>query len=192
MKRLVRSWGAAALAVAMVAPLSARAQARGRTDGPEGSEYGKGGYSRARDSRFSLELNWGAEFPAEVSLQGDRRGVPLFIGATASLWGDDWYQLDFSGLYQMRDGRVNLLLGPRFRTYGFPVSLNAGLKAGAFLIPDVGLRFGLSPQVGVDVLLADERVLLGLGYALDVPIGGLPTGYSGISNRLFMNVGYRF
>jgi hypothetical protein len=178
-------WGAAALAVAVFAPLSAHAQARGRTDGPEGSEYGKGGYSRASDSRFSLELNWGAAFAAEVLRE--QPGPPLFLGATASFWGADWFQLDIGGAYVLQTGQVSLLVGPRFRTYGFPVSFNAGLKAGAFLVPDEGLRFGISPQAGVDLLLANERVVIGLGYALDVPIAR-----HGITNRLFMNVGYRF
>ena len=187
MKRLACWWGAAALVAVMVAPLSAHAQPRGRTDGPEGSEYGKGGYSRARDSHFSLELNWGAAFAARLSEAETLSGPPLFIGATASLWGDDWYQFDLSGAYVMQSGQVNFLVGPRFRTAGFPVSLNAGLKAGAFLVPDEGLRFGLSPQAGVDLLLANERVVLGLGYALDIPIAT-----RGITNRLFMNVGYRF
>ncbi|HSP77249.1 MAG TPA: hypothetical protein VLQ93_01875 [Myxococcaceae bacterium] len=188
MKRLARMWGAAALAAAVVAPLSAQAQARGRTDGPEGSEYGKGGYSRAMDSRFSLEVNWGAVLSADV-INARPAGAPLFLGVTASLWGDDWYQLDFSGNYLMDSGRVDLLVGPRFRTYGFPVSLNAGLKAGALLIPDEGLRFGVSPQAGVDVMLADDRLLLGLGYALDLPFGAR---VSNITNRIFMNLGYRF
>ena len=186
MKCLVRGWGVGALAAAFVLPLAAHAQPRGRTDGPEGSEYGKGGYADPRESRFSLELNWGAAVPAESWRWG--QGAPLFVGLTASVWGDDWYQLDFSGAYVLNDGRVNLLMGPRFRTYGFPLSLNAGLKAGALLIPDVGLRFGLSPQAGVDLLLGgNERFLLGLGFALDTPVGA-----GGITNRLFMNVGYRF
>ncbi len=187
MKRLAWWWGAASLAAAVVmAPLSAQAQERGRTDGPEGSEYGKGGYSRVSDSRFSLELNGGAAFAADASTV--RRGsVPLFFGATASIWGADWYQFDLSGAYVLQNEQVSVLAGPRFRTYGFPVSLNAGLKAGAFLVPEEGLRFGLSPQAGVDVLLANERVVLGLGYALDIPIAT-----RGLTNRLFMNIGYRF
>ena len=53
----VVSWSVAAfyacVAAAVVAAPSAHAQERGRTDGPEGSEYGKGGYSRTSDSRFS-------------------------------------------------------------------------------------------------------------------------------------------
>ena len=187
MKRLTRWWGAAALAAVVVAPLSAHAQPRGRTDGPEGSEYGKGGYSRSSDSRFSLEVDWGAAFAARQSELESADGPPLFIGATASLWGADWYQFDFSGAYVLQSGQVNLLVGPRFRTYGAPVSFTAGLKGGAFIVPDLGLRFGISPQAGVDLFLANERVVLGLGYALDIPLAS-----RGLTNRLFMNVGYRF
>jgi hypothetical protein len=176
----------AVLAAAVLVSLSAQAQPRGRTDGPEGSEYGKGGYADPMSSRFSLELNWGAAVAAESWRWGE--GPPLFVGLTASVWGDDWYQLDFSGAYLLNSGQVNLLVGPRFRTYGFPLSFNAGLKAGAILLPEAGLRFALSPQAGVDLLLgSEERFLLGLGYALDIPIGSLA-----LTNRLFMNVGYRF
>lgn len=187
MKRPGWLWGAAALAATVVVPLSAHAQPRGRTDGPEGSEYGKGGYARAMDSHFSLELNWGAAFSAYLSELRSHPGPPLFIGATASIWGDDWYQFDLSGAYVLQSGQVNLLVGPRFRTHGFPVSLNAGLKAGTFFVPDEGVRFGLSPQAGLDLLVADDRVELGLGYALDIPIAT-----RGLTNRIFMNVGYRF
>jgi hypothetical protein len=180
-------WGAAALAAAVVAPLSAQAQERGRTDGPEGSEYGKGGYSRRSGSGFALELNWGAAFVARQSESRSLSGPPLFIGGTASFGSADWLQFDISGAYVLQNGQVSALLGPRFRTYGYPVSFNAGLKAGAFLVPDEGLRFGLSPQAGVDVLLANDRIVLGLGYALDIPIAE-----RGLTNRLFMNAGYRF
>ncbi|MFY0529402.1 hypothetical protein ACN28I_41635 [Archangium gephyra] len=190
MKRLAWLWGAASLAAAVGVAPSAHAQGRGRTDGPEGSEYGKGGYSRTSDSRFSLELNWGAAFAADASTV--RRGsVPMFFGATASLWGADWYQFDLSGAYVLQNEQWSVLAGPRFRTYGFPVSFNAGLKAGGFFIPDAGFRFGLSPQVGVDLLAANERLVLGLGYALDIPFVG-SGDFRGLMNRLFMNVGYRF
>jgi hypothetical protein len=190
MKRLAWLWGAASLAAAVGMAPSAHAQERGRTDGPEGSEYGKGGYSRTSDSRFSLELNWGAAFAADASTV--RRGsVPMFFGATASIWGSEWYQFDLSGAYVLQNDQWSVLAGPRFRTYGFPVSFNAGLKAGGFFIPDAGFRFGLSPQVGVDLLAANERLVLGLGYALDIPFVG-SGDFRGLMNRLFMNVGYRF
>jgi len=168
-KRHARVWGAVALLALL--PLSAGAQERGRTDGPEGSEYGKGGYEGLGGGRLSLELHWGAAIHQESSPEGAPEGPPLFVGLTASFWGDDWYQLDFTGAYVLDGGRLDLLVGPRFRTYGSPASLHAGLKAGAMFIPEVGVRFGLSPQVGADLLLGSrDEILLGLAYALDIPL----------------------
>jgi hypothetical protein len=190
-KLQARVWGAVALLAAM--PLPALAQERGRTDGPEGSEYGKGGYADPSGRRFSLEFNWGAAVNAEPPPLGAPEGPPLFLGLTASLWGDDdWYQLDFSGSYVLDGGRLNLLVGPRFRTYGYPLSLHAGLRAGAIVIPEVGLRFGLSPQVGADLLLGEQDdIILGLSYVPDVPLPAEIDG-GGITHRLFMSLGYRF
>ncbi len=191
MKRHARVWGAIALLSAI--PLSAFAQERGRTDGPEGSEYGKGGYSGSRWGQVSLEFNWGAAVNQEVPPPGAPEGPPLFLGLTASFWGDDWYQLDFSGAYVLDGGRLDLLVGPRFRTYGYPLSLSLGLKAGAIVIPEVGLRFGLSPQVGADLLLGNrEEIILGLAYAPDIPLPVEVNGDSFVTHRLFMTLGYRF
>ncbi len=190
MKRQVRVWGAVALLAAM--PLSALAQEGGRTDGPEGSEYGKGGYRDPGGGQFSLEFNWGAAVNQVSPPEGAPEGPPLFLGLTASLWGDDWFQLDFSGAYVMDGGRLDLLVGPRFRTYGYPLSLHAGLKAGAIVIPEVGLRFGLSPQVGADLMLGNrDNIILGLAYAPDIPLPVEITGDS-VTHRLFMSLGYRF
>jgi hypothetical protein len=187
MKRQTRLWGALALLAACAMPLSASAQPRGRTDGPEGSEYGKGGYDDPGGDTLSLEFNWGAALPAEVWVGREKEGPPLFVGATASFWGDDWYQLDVSGAYLLEDGRLNLMAGPRFRTYGYPLSLYLGLRAGLIYIPNVGGRFGLSPQAGADLLIANEHIILGLGYSPDIPLGG-----GGLVHKLSMNIGYRF
>lgn len=191
MKRHLRVWGAVVLLAAM--PLPALAQERGRTDGPEGSEYGKGGYSSARGGqRLSLELDWGAAVHQEAPPLDAPDGPPLFVGVTASFWADDWFLLDFSGAYIPDGGRVNVLVGPRFRTWGYPLSLHAGLKVGAIVIPEVGLRFGLSPQVGADLLMGHrENIILGLTYALDIPQPVEIDG-GGITHRLFMSLGYRF
>ncbi|ADO74109.1 hypothetical protein [Stigmatella aurantiaca] len=188
MKRHATLWGA----VTLLAAMPALAQDRGRTDGPEGSEYGKGGYEDLHGGRFSLEFNWGAAINAEEPPRGAPEGPPLFLGLTASLWGDDWYQLDFSGSYVLDGGRLNLMVGPRFRTYGYPLSFHLGLRAGAIYMPEIGTRFGLSPIVGADVLVGSgDSLLLGLSYSPDIP---LPTNIDGgdITHRLFMSVGYRF
>jgi hypothetical protein len=187
MKRHSRLWGAVALLAAVAMPLSASAQPRGRTDGPEGSEYGKGGYDDPGGDSFSLEFNWGAAILERAPLGGAPEGPPLFVGATASFWGDDWYQLDVSGSYILDGGRLDVLAGPRFRTYGYPLSLYVGLRAGLIYIPEVGGRFGLAPQAGADLLIANEHIILGVGYSPSVPIGG-----GGMAHKVFMNIGYRF
>lgn len=189
-KRHTRVWSALALLAVM--PLVASAQERGRTDGPEGSEYGKGGYESLYEHRFSLELHWGAAVSQEASPVGAPEGPPLFLGLTASFWGDDWFQIDFTGAYVLDGGRTDLLVGPRFRTYGYPLNFHAGLKAGAIFVPEVGVRFGLSPEVGADLSLGyRENVLLGLAYALDIPLPAMLDGTSN-THRVFMTVGYRF
>lgn len=171
------------LSIMVVASSSgALAQERGRTDGPEGSEYGKGGYSDPGGGLFSVSLAWGASLPT-----GPLAGAaPLFVGATGTFWIDDWFVFDVAPSYLLNSGRINLLVGPRFRTMGYPISASLGLHAGAIVDPVAGLRFGLSPQVGVDTVFADHYVL-GLAYAVDVPVGG-----PAANHRLFMNVGYRF
>ncbi|MGE6760793.1 hypothetical protein ACQKGO_22435 [Corallococcus interemptor] len=188
MKRPVTLCGALAL-LAVAAPLTASAQERGRTDGPEESEYGTGGYYGDSRRGVSLQLDWGAAINSQENPRGAPEGPPLFVGATVSLWGDDWYRLDVSGAYVFDGGRFIGNVGPTFRSWGWPVAFTLGLKAGAMVIPEgEGLRFALSPQVGAELYLdRRDHVLMGLHYSPDIPIGG-----GGVTNRLFMNVGYRF
>ncbi len=174
----------AAMAV-LALPGAALAQERGRTDGPEGSEYGKGGYADPGAGRFSLQLNWGAAFLSTEPLGGAPNGPPLFVGLTGSFWADEWFLLDISPSYSFQSNRAQIFVGPRFRTGFYPVSLNLGLQAGPVFVPDRGVRFGLSPQAGVDTLIADHFVL-GLQYAADITFG------AELGHRVFMNLGYRF
>lgn len=180
-----RFWaGTAALAVLSVGA-AANAQSRGRTDGPEGSEYGKGGYQRLGGAQqFSIAFDWGA------AIESDTRrydGTPLFFGLTASYWMTDWFLLDASGNYLLSSKKFNLLVGPRFRTVTYPVSFVVGLKAGPIFFNNNTVRFGISPVAGFDLLL-ERHVLLGINYAPDIPLGD----DGGVSHRIFMTIGYRF
>lgn len=165
----------------LVLPSLVSAQPRGRTDGPEGSEYGKGGYSRSSSGQLSAQLDFGGALTPSTS-----SGTPLVLGATLSYWIDDWFILDGSGSYLLSAPMTGVLVGPRLRTGTYPVSAAFGLKAGAFIGQDF-LAFGLSPQLSLDVLVADH-VVLALTYSLDVPVG-VPEA---LSHRLFMSAGYRF
>lgn len=177
---------AAALAVLALAPLAAAQSTGGRTDGPEGAEVGHGGYTSQGGGKFSLALNWGASIQETQPLSGAGGTAPLFVGVTGAYWADDLFLLEVSGQYLLNNGRVNLLVGPKARTGFYPISLYIALKAGAILIPNAGLRFGLSPEIGADVLVR-RKVMLGLGYAPDFAIGG-----NGTNHRIFLNLGYRF
>ncbi|MFY2564125.1 hypothetical protein ACN469_41425 [Corallococcus terminator] len=188
MKRHSRLCGAL-LSLAVAAPLTAAAQERGRTDGPEESEYGKGGYSGSNSQGVSLQLDWGAAINDREPPEDAPSGPPLYVGATLSLWGADWFSLDASAAYVFDGGRFVGMVGPKFRTWGWPLVFTAGLRAGAIVIPEAeGLRFGISPQLGAEVLMGHrDNILLGLNYNPDIPIGG-----GGVTHRLGMSIGYRF
>ncbi|MGA9523719.1 MAG: hypothetical protein WBV82_19820, partial [Myxococcaceae bacterium] len=93
--------------------------------------------------------------------------------------------------YSFVSNRANLFLGPRFRTGFYPVSLNLGVQAGPVFIPDEGVRFGLSPQIGVDSVLSDHYVV-GLHYAADIAFAADTSFGEQLNHRIFMSVGYRF
>src|SRR4051812_18566550 len=93
--------------LALFASSLALAQERGRTDGPEGSEYGKGGYSRTNAGRFSLMLDFGAAVGTSPPLTG-AGNVPLLVGGTATFWGDEWFVLDLDGVYNFQQSRLHL------------------------------------------------------------------------------------
>jgi hypothetical protein len=186
MKRDSRLGSWAALSVLFCFPLAAVAQERGRTDGPEGSEFGKGGYSRRSSGQVSLELNWGASFQGDGN---DATDVPLFVGGTVGYWANDWFIVTGNVNYLFNNKALSFLVGPRFRTATYPVSAFFGARAGAMVPTQEGgsTRFALSPEAGADLLLGDH-LILALGYALDIPVSSDIV----LNHRVFMNVGYRF
>jgi hypothetical protein len=177
----------AGLAIAQ-AGTPAFGQGRGRTDGPEGSEYGKGGYERigGLSGRLSLQVDWGGAVEGETTNRYPTNGSPLFLGGTVTYWNTDWFLVDLSGAYIFTSQKGEVLVGPRFRLPYYPVGLSVGIKAGPIFIPNLGTRFGISPIVGVDLSLIDHLVL-GLNYAPDIAVGS-----GGVTHRFYMSVGYRF
>ena len=174
-----------AVLVAVGCSGAAFAQERGRTDGPEGSEYGKGGYSAPGGGRFSLVLNWGAAMASSEPLSGLPDGPPLFVGLTGSFWIDEWFIIDVSPSFLLDSSRVNVLIGPRFRASWYPLSFNLGLQAGPVFVPGSGTRFAISPNASIDSLFADHYIL-GLAYAPDITFG------AATEHRVFLTAGYRF
>ena len=157
-------------------------QERGRTDGPEGSEFGKGGYSGASDDLFTAE----ARFGAAISDLGNE--APIFFGLSLNYFVDYALSLEFSGNYLVESESGNILVGPRLRSGGSPLGLTGALKAGPYFLKGGSTRFALSPQVGVEVD-ASEKIVFGLHYAADIVF--VP-GSAELVNRVFMGLGYRF
>ncbi|OFX24537.1 MAG: hypothetical protein A2V77_06680 [Anaeromyxobacter sp. RBG_16_69_14] len=179
-----KAWTLLTLAALLVAG-PALAQGRGRTDGPEGSEIGKGGYSPSSGA-FSLQLDGGGAF----TVAGGQFSPPLFIGATATYWGTDYYRLDLSGAYVPGNDSFHVweaLVGPSFRAMTYPLSFSAGLQAGAFIPSQGDTRFILSPRVGVDFLV-ESNLLAGLNANYDITLGDIDLSIV----RVYLSVGYRF
>jgi hypothetical protein len=174
------------LAALLAAPPSG-AQSRGTTTGPEGSEIGKGGYVPASGGpgSFSLQLDGGGAFPVEGSFS-----PPLFVGATATYWGTEYYRLDLSGAFIPATDAVDVwqaLVGPSFRTISYPLGFSLGLQAGVQVPTEGDTRFVLSPRAGIDFLV-EERILVGLSANYDFVVDDNDRSIV----RTYLSVGYRF
>jgi len=144
--------------------------APGRTDGPEGSEYGKGGYwHNAQYGRFYTEGFWGA---AQVDIGGvglDGVGssqTDLISGLNVGYAMEDWlaFQLGFA---QISDQKIRLYSGGVRSAYttepfNYFLSLDAELYS-----PDRGeSHFGIVPGAGVEVIL-HRHLRVGLRFQHD-------------------------
>jgi hypothetical protein len=177
---------AALLVAALPALVLAQAEAQpGRTDGPEGSEIGLGGYRRAPGpGAFQLTIDAGGAITSDGP--GYRlHDRPYFLGGALGWSPDDWLLLEVAGAYDFDLERTLVLFGPRFRTPLSPFSLDVAVRAGV-MSWDGRTRFGLSPQVGAE-LEASDRFVLGLHYALDVPMEEDTT----VTHRIFLGFGVR-
>lgn len=169
------------LTLTLFLPAGALAQESGRTDGPEGSEVGKGGYTRAAGpASFSLAVQWGA------AITHDAPNAPLFLGGAADYWVEDWFQIELSGAYLFDTERGQVMIGPRVRSLAWPIELTGALEAGPIFFKGGTTRFGLSPTVGAEMTFG-RHALLGLHYAVDVPIPDGPA-----SQRVYLSLGWRF
>ncbi len=181
-------WLGVFAAAALLSTTAALAQESGRTDGPEGSEIGKGGYDKASSGKFSIGLDWGASFNTYGVLGATGTlAIPMYVGATASFWVSDWFLLDVNGNVALNGPIGSVWIGPRFRTVTWPMSASLGLRAGPMFTPG-GAAFGLSPIVAVDMIFG-RHFLLGLQGTIDVPLGYLPVVPD---VRVGLNIGYRF
>ena len=144
----------------------------GRTDGSEGSEYGKGGYwKNAQYGRFYVEGFMGS---ATVDFEDHKLGsanssrTDILAGLNAGYIVEDWlgFQLGYG---HISDQDVNLYSGGIRSAYdrepfNYYFSLDAELYS-----PSAGAgedRFGIVPGVGAEVIL-HKHLRVGLRFQRD-------------------------
>ncbi|MFH1567885.1 MAG: hypothetical protein ABIL09_07770 [Gemmatimonadota bacterium] len=143
----------------------------GRTDGPEGSEIGQGGYAWYRTpGQVYVEGFFGAailDIEPENELYPKTNNTELLTGFNVGYLTEDWLGIQAGFGRILADDPVDLYtLGVRnslnMEPFNYFLSLDAELYA-----PDHGgNKFGLVPGVGAEVVLSDH-LQLGLRFQRD-------------------------
>ena len=182
MRNAVRSL---VVCLAILGSGNALAQDRGRTDGPEGSEIGKGGYTSGPGGLggFSLTLDGGGA----ITIKGGQFSPPLYAGLTASFWDADFYRIDLSGFYVPDPTLWGVLLGPSFHTTTWPIAFSAGFQAGLHIPHEGAVNFIISPRVGMD-WITTSHFQLGVFANFDINLANFD--FSII--RVGLSIGWRF
>ena len=175
-------------AASLLACSAAVAQDRGRTDGPEGSEIGKGGYVPAQGgpSPISLQIDAGGAF----TQTGPQFSPPFFVGFTATYWGTEYYRLDLSGAWIPANDAIDIfegMLGPSFVIWMYPMAMSLGVQAGGYVPTHGDSQFVISPRVGIDFFV-ESRFKIGLNGNWDIA----PANFDASIVRAYLNLGYRF
>lgn len=152
------------LFLAAVFCASAHAQT-GRTDGPEGSEYGQGGYPFGGAlNRFYVNTAFGSGFFKRPGTNTTRTG--FLFGADFGCEMDQWLGVQ-AGYAYLSDRDMSIFsLGSRFAYNLEPFSYHVSLDAGLYDPKNGDRNFGLAPGAGIDIIVTD-RVRLGLDYKHD-------------------------
>ena len=140
----------------------------GRTDGPEGSEYGKGGYRYNRmGGQYYLEPFFGsAQVGREVEGADNISQTDLMGGFNAGYQIEDWlaFQLGFGYISEQKISLFSAGIRNRYNLepFGYFFALDAEIYS-----PEQGNnQFGIVPGAGAELLLS-ERLRVGLGYQHD-------------------------
>lgn len=137
----------------------------GRTDGPEESEFGQGGYLFAGPaSQFYLNTAFGSAFFKTPGLGNTQTG--FLYGLDLGFEMDQWLGVQVGYAYLADRDMSIFSLGSRF-VYTFePFVYHLSLDAGLYDPKTGSQNFGLAPGTGIDIRVND-RVRLGLDYKHD-------------------------
>ena len=152
------------LALLLCLPALSVAQTTGRTDGPEKSELGKGGYPfGGQTGHVFLTPSFGSGF-FEVPGRGEQTG--LLYGLDLGYEMDEWIGLQGSYAY-LTDRRMSIFgVGSRFTCRRLPFAYDLFVQPGLYAPRGGARNFGLASGVGISVI-PHERVQVGIHYAHD-------------------------
>jgi len=141
-----------------------------RTDGPEGSEVGHGGYPWQNRGQFYVEGMFGA---AAVDIEPEGGGADvsqtdLVSGVSVGYLMEDWLSFQAGYGYIGGDQKTSLYsVGVRNLLSYEPINAFLSLDAELYS-PDVGdTHFGIAPGVGAEVML-NQHLRAGLRYQRDL------------------------
>jgi hypothetical protein len=145
--------------VAVASQVSAAEPEPGRTDGPEGSEYGKGGYPFYRETgEFYLDGYVGS---ATVDIEFKDNLTPNFsqtdivYGISAGYQVEDWLGFGL-GFGHITEQKINLYSAGVLASYNLePLNYFLSLDAEIFNPETGSSKFGFAPGVGAEVVLTD-------------------------------------
>ncbi|MBT7597704.1 MAG: outer membrane beta-barrel protein [Gemmatimonadetes bacterium] len=159
----------ALLGMALIVSAGALPAAAQRTDGPEGSEIGQGGYPWQQRGQLFVEGMFGAAV-VDIEPEGADENVSqtdLISGVSVGYLMEDWLGFQVGYGYIGGDQKTSLYsAGIRNLMNYDPINAYFSLDAELYS-PDAGdSRFGIAPGVGAEVLLS-ERLRVGLRFQHD-------------------------
>jgi|SaaInl7_200m_RNA_FD_contig_41_1350851_length_1415_multi_8_in_0_out_0_2 hypothetical protein len=166
----MKTWITAGLIVVSAAVGYADEPTPGRTDGPEGSEVGRGGYPHygAPGSLFIEPFFGAAAVDIELQETGDESSkTDLIYGVNVGYFMEEWLGVQAGYGYIGGDQKASIYSAGirnvlRNEPFNWFMSLDADLYS-----PDAGdSHFGVAPGFGAEVVIHD-RLRVGLQYQHD-------------------------
>lgn len=164
----MKPWITVALIMACTTASQAAEPSPGRTDGPEGSEVGRGGYPHyGTPGSLFIEPFFGA---ANVDIEGtgdESSQTDLIYGANVGYFMEEWLGVHAGYGYIAGDQKASIYsAGIRNILRNEPFNWFMGLDTELYSPDEGNSHFGIAPGVGAEVVLSD-RFRAGLQYQHD-------------------------
>ncbi len=166
----MKTWITAVMVLACTVAGNAAEPTPGRTDGPEGSEVGRGGYPHyGTPGSLFIEPLFGAA-AVDIEFQGpgdDSSQTDLIYGANVGYYMEEWLAVQIGYGYIAGNQKASLYSAGirnvlRNEPFNWFMSLDAELYS-----PDAGdSHFGIAPGVGAEIVIS-EKLRAGLQYQHD-------------------------